>query len=544
MKYFFLHIFLSLLLIDGYSQILAPKWETCLGGSEWDEGFGIIKADNMYYIIGKTKSNDGDISFNHGAWDLRYLEIDSLGSLYSEKTYGGSYADGGFVDIKKQNDTIFYVTAQTKSIDGDISNNPWPGHSNIWILQINKQGEILWESVHGGSKIDDMRDMKVTDDGGVIALSLSNSDDGDVTNPNGSWDLWMIELNNSGEVQWEMSLGGEGIDGANTIMLTTDGGLLVSGYTDGVGGGNYDTTCNFHGYPGGGFVDAWIVKLDSLRNIEWQQCYGGTYHDFTANTIETSDGYVILGHTLSNDGDVSGNHSGGGPNSDYGGDIWVFKIDKQGNLLWQNCLGGLYDDFARNIFTTSDGGFMVVGTTQSDDGDVEGFNGFEPGGYDDVWLAKLDSTGNLIWQYCYGGEDQELLYRGVVQKSDYNYVITLGTYTYDWKCSGYVWPPDLRIVELYDTTVGITENKTQNLSVEVFPNPATERVNFKYKLPLGQTQGKLTIYNSSGILIRGFDLMAMQGQIVYNTSTLPNGVYFYTVMTEGKKETGKFVVVE
>jgi len=102
--------------------------------------------------------------------------------------------------------------------------------------------------------------------------------------------------------------------------------------------------------------------------------------------------------------------------------------------------------------------------------------------------------------------------------------------------------------ELYDTTVGITENNPEgsgeNLSVEVFPNPASERINFTYLLPAGNTSGKLSIFNSSGKLIRIFNLMAMQGQVVYNTSTLPNGVYFYTVMSEGKKETGKFVVVE
>ena len=127
--------------------------------------------------------------------------------------------------------------------------------------------------------------------------------------------------------------------------------------------------------------------LDSSRNIEWQQCYGGKYHDGCTNILEVEDGYIVLGNTNSNNGDVSGFHGVPG-NQEYGDDIWVFKIDFEGSLIWQRCLGGKYNDFARNIFTTSDGGYMVVGYTGSDDGDVEGYHGIDTGIYDDVWLDR------------------------------------------------------------------------------------------------------------------------------------------------------------
>ncbi|NOY51949.1 MAG: T9SS type A sorting domain-containing protein, partial [Chlorobi bacterium] len=454
-------------------------------------------------------------------------------------------ADGNFIDIIDLNDSIFYITSETKSSDGDISDNPWPGHSNIWTLQINKEGDILWEGVHGGSLIDWTRDMEVTDDGGLIVLSLSNSPDGDVSNPNGSWDLWLIKLNSDGETEWDFSLGGEGGESGGSIIETQDGGYIVIGSTEGIGGGNFDTTCNYHGTPGGGYVDVWVVKLDSLRNIEWQQCYGGHYLDEGSNILETDDGYICLSTTMSNDGDVSGFHGVPG-NMDYGHDIWVFKVDKQGNLLWQNCLGGLYLEWARDIFPTTDGGYMIVGTTASDDGDVEGYHGIDTGIYDDVWFAKIDSLGQLTWQYCYGGTGLESLYRGVYQKGDYNYVICLGTDTDAWQCAGQMWP-DLRIVELYDSTVGIIENNPEssgeNLSVEVFPNPTNERITFAYTLPSGNTSGKLSVFSSSGKLVRGFDLMAKRGQVVYNTSGLNPGVYFYTLRALKQKTTGKFVIL-
>jgi len=140
--------------LKGYSQIMQPKWETCLGGSDWDEGTGIMRMDSIYYIVAETQSDDGDISYNHGYHDVWFVEIDDSGGFFSEKTFGGSLGDGGFIDIMSYNDSIFYITATTRSSDGDISDNPWPEYANIWILQINKQGEILWESVHGGSLID------------------------------------------------------------------------------------------------------------------------------------------------------------------------------------------------------------------------------------------------------------------------------------------------------------------------------------------------------------------------------------------------------
>ena len=518
---------------------MLPKWEICLGGSDWDEGKGINYVAGKYRIIGQTKSYDGDISYNHGAWDLWLIDIDTNGNFIKEKTFGGAGADGNFIDIKSLNDSIFYITSETKSSDGDISYNPWPGHSNIWTLQINKDGNILWESVHGGSLIDWMRDMEVTNDGGLIALSLSNSNDGDVSNPNGSDDLWLLKLNNNGEKEWDFSLGSAGGEEGGSVIQTSDGGYIVIGNTDanfGDGGGNYDTTCNFNG-----FVDMWVVKLDSLRNIEWQQTYGGSQMEGGLNILEIDDGYICLAVTLSNDGDVSGFHGVPG-NLQYGDDIWVFKIDKQGNLLWQNCLGGLYLEWARNIFHTTDDGYMIVGTTQSDDGDVEGFNGGAAGGYDDIWFAKIDSLGQLTWQYCYGGFGTEYLYRGVYQKSDYNYVLTLGTKTDDWQCNINTAKPDLRIVELYDSTVGIAENKNNNLKVEISPNPANDKISFKYKLPSNQTKALLTVYNSTGQIVRSFNIMANQGQIIYNISGLNAGVYLYTFMAGGKNKTGKIII--
>jgi hypothetical protein len=94
----------------------------------------------------------------------------------------------------------------------------------------------------------------------------------------------MIKLGSDGQKQWELSLGGRGNETYGSIIQTSDGGFLVAGTTDGMGGGNFDSSCNFHN-PGSGYDDAWVIKLDTAHEIEWQQCYGGHYGDSFANVL-------------------------------------------------------------------------------------------------------------------------------------------------------------------------------------------------------------------------------------------------------------------
>ena len=459
-----------------YAQTFTEKWVSCFGGIEWDEAQGVTQSDSSYWIIGTTLSNDGDISFNHGNKDLWLLKLDMYGNLINEKTFGGAKWEFGFSDLKKLNDTVLYIFGGTNSVDGDVHTNQWPTSAgNLWIVKTDNKGQILWERVSGGQRGVGECDFTLTNDGGVLAMGFALADDGDVIDHHGFYDLWLIKLSDNGQKQWTLSLGGSGYDGGGGVIQTTDDGFLIAGNTDGSSGGNYDSTCNFHN-SGSGYVDAWVVKLDTAHNIVWQQCYGGSNHDGCTNIIELPDGYIILGHTSSDDGDVTGFHISQDPNYN---DIWVFKIDKAGNLLWQKCLGGSNDDYARNIFTTTDGGYMIVGSTRSSDGDVTGYHGTH-GWSDDIWFAKIDSTGNLLWQYCYGGIYDEFIYRGVIQKSDWDYVLAIGTETPEWRC--YFGPnlrPDFRIVELYDSTVGVSVTPVKKTEVKVYPNPANSVLNIE-----------------------------------------------------------------
>lgn len=155
-------------------------------------------------------------------------------------------------------------------------------------------------------------------------------------------------------IQWQKTFGGTNDDGSTVVKQTDDGGYILVGYT---GSTNGDVIGNH------GSNDYWIVKLNGTGLIQWQKCLGGTGADYAFDVEQTSDGgYVVLGVTSSNDGDVIGNHGA----SDY----WVVKLNSTGLIQWRKTLGGAFGDYAYSIVQTVDGGYVVAGYTFSSNGDV------------------------------------------------------------------------------------------------------------------------------------------------------------------------------
>ncbi len=202
-------------------------------------------------------------------------------------------------------------------------------------------------------------------------------------------------------IEWQKCLGGTFHDNAYSIQQTSDGGYVVASYTD---SNNGDVAGNHGQY------DYWVVKLDVTGNIQWQKCLGGTNADEASSIQQTSDGgYVVAGVASSNNGNVTGNHG----NLDY----WIVKLDANGNIQWQKCLGGTGEERARSVQQTSDSGYVVAGYSKSNNGDVTGNHGNF-----DYWIVKLDVTGTIQWQKCLGGTADDMAY-SIQQTSDGGYVV-------------------------------------------------------------------------------------------------------------------------
>ncbi len=196
-------------------------------------------------------------------------------------------------------------------------------------------------------------------------------------------------------IQWARKFGGSGADVPYTIKYAPDGGTIAAGYTTSSNG-----DVGYH--PGRDYWDLWVVKLSKCGDIQWQRSFGGSGYETARDVIVTADGgYLIVGETNSTDGDVV---------AGYGGtkDIWVLKLDANGNLQWQKRYGGAGLDIANAIAMLPDGNYLIAASTSSNDGDISGNHG--SGGYTDGVLLKISPDGNLIWSKCYGGSmNEELL---------------------------------------------------------------------------------------------------------------------------------------
>ena len=514
------------------SQNFHTDWQNCFGGTEREYTEDILKTNGGYLVVGFTQSTNGDVTMNHGGEDVWLVKIDNSGNLLWQKSYGGSFNDGALRILATTGDA-FYIIGSSSSSDGDISNDPYPNSSDFWIIKIDSIGDIIWERIIGSPAVEKIANGTITSDGGIIAMgTLHGGGGGDVTNYFGVWDMWMIKLDSKGSTDWDFTIGGSFMDEGHVIIQTLGKGYLVGGGSYAEGGGNL--TC----IPFNSNAEAIVMKLDSNRNIEWQQCYGGGGNEGITALLEIQDGYIFIAQSSSGDGDLTGSGWHGA------NDIWVVKIDFTGNIIWQKCYGGSSDEFASRIFQTEDGGFVVVGRTKSLDGDVVGNHSIND--RDDIWMFKINITGDLIWQKCIGGIADETLDFGVVKLSDNKYVLA-GSQNYgpsfDVGCSKYAngWS-DYWVLQISDTTVNIPINRPEQNALKVYPNPAKDYVVFEQQGPptIYLKQNAIQITNILGQPIQTLEILG--NKTVWDTQRVKPGIYFYK--TNPGNYVGKIVISE
>lgn len=269
---------------------------------------------------------------------------------------------------------------------------------------------IDWQRVLGGSGNEVAYCVALTSDGGYITAGYTTSNDGDASGLHGNGeDVWVIKFSNTGTLEWQKCLGGNGSEVAMVIQQTKDGGYILGGITLNSNDGDVNGSRNG--------TNAWVVKLSSTGNIEWQRCYGSGSGEELATIQQTKDGgYILVGSATANGYDVSGFHGGAG------GDIWVVKINSSGAIEWQKCYGGTNPDRGKYIQQTADGGYIVTGSTNSADGDVKNYHAGM-----DYWVLKISANGTLEWSKCYGGSGDEKPDK-IIQTTDQGYILCGYTY--------------------------------------------------------------------------------------------------------------------
>lgn len=381
-------LFFSCLTSNAQECSPAIEWENSFGGSAQEKGnYALQTADGGYIIAGLSNSVDSDVIDNHGNNDQWIMKLDGLGNVQWKKSYGGA-GDDRAAFIQLTSDGGYIVAGTSDSTDGDVTGNH--GNFDFWIVKLTSEGAIDWQKSLGGSLEDRADWILQTTDGGYIVCGHAASADGDLDGNQGSNDYWIVKLTSAGDIDWKKSYGGSGDDQAYCIQVTSDGGFIVAGYSSSTDG-------DVSGNNGG--EDFWVLKLNSTGDKEWEDSYGGAQDEEAFTVLQTTDGdYVVAGVSYSADGDVQDHHGSTG-NQDY----WVIKLDGSGNLLWEKSLGGTDKDGCQGAILTADGGIVVTGNARSHDGDVQ-----ENKGLADYWTVKLQTTGEIEWQKNYGGAGIDL----------------------------------------------------------------------------------------------------------------------------------------
>jgi len=292
-----------------------------------------------------------------------------------KKTFGGKRGDGAY-SIVQTKDGGYIVSGYTDSFGA--------GGRDVWIIKLDRNGNKIWSKTFGGKSWDEAHSIVQTKDGGYILSGETYSFGA------GKSDVWIIKLDRNGNKIWSKTFGGKNWDVAHSIVQTKDGGYVVSGDTGSFG-------------AGGG--DGWIIKLDRNGNKIWSKAFGGKNWDVAHSIVQTKDGgYIVSGYTDS---------FGAG-----GSDGWIIKLDRNGNKIWSKTFGGKKWDVAYSIVQTKDGGYIVSGYTKS----------FGAGGRD-VWIIKLDRNGNKIWSKTFGSKKWDVAF-SIVQTKDGGYIVSGETYSF------------------------------------------------------------------------------------------------------------------
>ena len=335
-------IFVSMLALT--SMLTLPAWaatapDTQLnllyGGTADDYARSVVQtSDNGYVLVGTTVS----FGVNTDAWMVR---VDSSGNKQWDKNFGGGGYENAFAVIKT-NDGGYALAAETTSYGA--------GGFDFWLVKIDSSGTLEWNRTYGGTGSDEAYCIVQTSDGGYALAGTTTS------YGSGGYDFWLVKTDSSGNRQWDKAFGGTGDDQAYSIVQMNDGGDAIVGTTNSFGSGK---------------EDFWLVKTDSLGNIQWNKTYGGPESDSAKSIVKSNDGGLAIA---------------GVSNSD----TWLVKTDSSGGMQWNNTYGGTsagYDE-ANSIVQAADGGYAVAGSW---------------GGHQEGWLVKTDILGNMEWSKHYQG---------------------------------------------------------------------------------------------------------------------------------------------
>ena len=351
------------------------QWSETYGGSKDDRGQAIIQtSDGGYAITGYAMSDDGDGTNNNGFHDNWILKLDAQGNLQWEKSFGFSGHDHSYDLVQTADGGFFFVgflDITAALADGTYTKgNSLTRHGvgEFWGTKIDASGNLEWRGYFGGSNNDRAHAVVQADDGGFVLAGFSESEDFDISNSRGSYDFWVVKITDSGDLVWERSFGGTGIEIAYDIAKTETNSYLITGHTFST---DQDITSN------NGEAHSWLIHVSDQGELIWEKTYGGILFDAAQSVKAIGNNRILIAGNAKSDG------LGEIPNSGEN-DIWIAITDRQGQMIWQETFGGSALDLGFDALEDRNQSLVVVGSSDSSD-----FQDLQNKGGTDLIILKL-----------------------------------------------------------------------------------------------------------------------------------------------------------
>lgn len=342
------------------------EWEKCISNTTIRSAVTI--SDNAFTIAGESKGCDDSSQIGLKTYNKE-------GSLLWEKVFIPSVSENNHVFSLSKTDDHGYLIAG--SIDSFANNFNW-------LLKTDSAGIVQWQ-----------KQFFFCDTARVLygkAIQLENGNILYLTELYLSRrDVQLMMFDSNGNILWTQAWGGSLFDYAGDVVEADDNGFLIAAYTNSTDG---DITGNK------GAKDIWIIKLNSEGDLVWEKCYGGNFNEESRSVLKLSDGYLVGGMSESINADVSGHH---GSSTYY--DLWVFKIDLNGSLIWNKSFGGINNEYAAQMIPLNDGNFLITGSSYSSDYNI--IDHHKSVVFGDQWTIKFKGDGTIIWQKSTGGSSDD-----------------------------------------------------------------------------------------------------------------------------------------
>ena len=332
-------------------------WEKTYGGAADDRAFYIVPAGDGYLVVGSSESIEPDATVG---WALK---LDREGNAVWNKTFHEGF--GTELRYAVNLTDGFLLVGNEFLASGDV---------NGYVARIDNQGTLLWKTIIGGEKTDKLFSGIASQDGfAVFGLTYSYG--------NGQSAAWAVKLDGDGNVIWNKTYGQTAETAARAGVLAQDGSYVIAGYTDTQGNNNYAF---------------YLLKVQADGNLVWNKTYGGLQSEKAYAMAKAADGYVLVGEVES-------------PITST--DAWVLKVDLNGNVLWNKTVGGKDADSPAYVTPSKDGGYLVAGFT---------FSFGE--GQRDFWLFKINKQGQVVFSCTQGNVAFQEAY-SVIETGDNAYVM-------------------------------------------------------------------------------------------------------------------------